>query len=217
MNFDLVPIEELKEILPALYKPVKEVVRRVLFPLLEDYKKFKNEQENHDPQTDDCIRSVINMIVNESEFRKADYIANLVRNTVLCSDSELSNSDVLVFLLDIKQMSWRQLCLLEGFRQNETDDIEISEYYLSEKLLRMEIQRMVDLGYITSILSNLLSMLSFVKGDALRWQKVDPEKLYPTRIGKQLCDLMELSQIPAEDIDDTFGSWGFTRKSRIQR
>lgn len=204
MSFDLVPIEELREILPALYKPVKEVVRRVLFPLLEDYKKFKNEQENQDPQTDDCIREAINMIVNESEFRKADYIANLVRNTVLCSDSELSNSDVLVFLSDIKQVSWRQLCLLEGFHQNETDDIKINSSSISG-LLRMEIQRMVDLGYIRGT------------GDALRWERIDPEKLYPTRIGKQLCDLMELSQIPEEDIDDTFGSWGFTRKIRIQR
>ncbi|MDE0400218.1 MAG: hypothetical protein OXL96_20670 [Candidatus Poribacteria bacterium] len=204
MSFDLVPIEELQEILPALYKPVKEVVRRVLFPLLEDYKKFKNEQENHDPQTDDCIREAINMIVNESEFRKADYIANLVRNTVLRSDSELSNSDVLVFLSDIKQMSWRQLCLLEGFRQNQTDDIEINSSSISG-LLRMEIQRLVDLGYIR------------VTADELRYQTVDPKKLYLTPIGKQLCTLMELSQTPEEDIDDTFGSWGFTRKSRIQR
>ena len=81
MNFDLVPIEELQEILPELYKPVKEAVKKVLSSLLNDYKNFKNEQKNHDPQTDDCIREAINMILNESEFRKADYIANLVRNT----------------------------------------------------------------------------------------------------------------------------------------
>ena len=204
MNFDLVPIEELQEILPALYKPVKEGVRRVLFPLLEEYKKFKNEEENHDPQTDDCIREAINMIVNESELKKAPYVANLIRNTVLSPDSELSNSDVLVFLSDIKQMSWRQLCLLEGFRQNETNDIKIYRRSIS-KLLRMEIQRLVDLSYIEQT------------GDALSWDPVDPEKLYLTPIGNQLRTLMGLSQIREEDIDDTFGNWGFERITRIQR
>lgn len=118
--------------------------------------------------------------------------------------SRLKGSDVLVFLSDVKQMSWRQLCLLEGFRQNETDDIEISEYSLSENLLRMEIQRMVDLGYIR------------VTGDALRWEKVDPEKLYPTPIGKQLCDLMKLSQIPEEDIDDTLEAGDLREKAEFK-
>ena len=202
MNFDLVLSEELQEILPALYKPVKEVVRKVLFPLLEDYKKFKNEQENHDPQTDDCIREAINMIVNESEFRKVDYIANLVRNTVLRSDSELSNSDVLVFLSDIKQMSWRQLCLLDGFHRIETNDIQANRHSIPE-LLRMEIQRLVDLSYIRQT------------GDALSWNPVDPEKLYLTPIGKQLCGLMELSQTPDSDIGNAFGDWKLSRTSTI--
>ncbi|RKU29576.1 hypothetical protein C6499_08380 [Candidatus Poribacteria bacterium] len=197
MNFDLVPIEELQEILPALYKPVKEGVRRFLFPLLEDYKKFKNEQENHDPQTDDCIREAINMIVNESEFRKANYIANLVRNTVLRSDSELSNSDVLVFLSDIKQMSWRQLCLLEGFRQHRSK-IEINAHRISD-LLRKEIQRMVDLDYI------------HVRQNGLQYEIVDPENINLSSIGHQLCNLMELSQIPDSDIHNTFIQWGYKR------
>ena len=202
MSFDLVLIEELQEVLPALYKPVKEVVRKVVFPLLEDYKKFKNEQENHDPQTDDCIREAINMIVNESEFRKADYIANLVGNTILCSDSKLSNSDVLVFLLDIKQMSWRQLCLLEGFHRIETNDIQANRHSIPE-LLRIEIQRLVDLGYIR------------VTADELTYRTVDPKQLYLTPIGKQLCGLMELSQIPDSDIGNAFGDWKLSRTSTI--
>ena len=97
-------------------KSTAEVIRH----LLSQFKEPDDEAgENGDRE--DCIKEAILILRKETQAKKSSHVEKFVENTLLNSECELEPSTIFSVLKDIEQMTWRQFCLLEGFRRIKPD------------------------------------------------------------------------------------------------
>ena len=79
-------------------------------------------------------------------------MAHFVENTILDPECELEDATIFAFLKDIEQLTWRQFCLLEGFRRKNPDTFRIDSYDnsgIDGASRGTEIKNLIDLNYLS--------------------------------------------------------------------
>lgn len=129
-----------------------------------------------------------------------EYIQCFAQNTILSETCDIDPEGILSFLMDIEQMTWRQICFMEGFNRGSRKEIEIIGMPVSDvngRLRLSEIQKLVDLNYLSTGRDGLL----YSSGGLLSTDKIRVQQ-----IGTQLAMLMDLKSIPIDEIARAFGT-----------
>ena len=170
--------------------------------LINIYKEHRNSRQSDEPQDnegmDSCFKKAIFMLRQESEIKKLDRIESFVENTILSASCDLDTGTILHLLNDIERMTWRQLCFIEGLRRMHRKDIEISGIGDSDinRISRtVEMERLTGLGYLYTRTKDLFN-----------YTPLGVDKIYISKIGSQLAELMNLNLISPEEIAQAFGS-----------
>ena len=191
------PIEELE----AMFKVATPVIR-VVSLLIE---KFEDSGSSNEDRTDEkaCIKKAILMLKDETQAKKSFHIEKFVENTIENPECELENSTIFFLLKDIEQMTWRQFCLLEGFRRKDRNDgIKISAYSASDingYSMETEIKILIDLNYLRRGSDSIHGYMS-----------TSFDHIYISELGAEISRLLDLPSVELSEIGKAFG------KGRIQ-
>lgn len=203
------PLEEIKFGL-QLFSSFKDDIKNIVQRILNRYSEFREKHDESDTERDECIWEVIHIIARESEIKKSERIEKFAEKTIMDPDCDLDNSTVLFLLSKIEVISWRQLCFIEGFRQNRQGAIDINSITngsgLNTSTRIAEIRHLRDLGY--------LKFPDQWPNVHRSYSQSSSELVSLTDEGTQLCELMELQTIPPEEINKAFTVWGIKREYR---
>ena len=170
--------------------------------IADQYKKRRQSRPDNDPQDDDsmddCVLKILYLLRQESEIKKLEYIKCFAQNTILSATCDTDTT--LRFLMDIEQMTWRQICFIEGFTRKAHKQIEIIGMETSDvngNVRFSEIEKLVNLRYLRSGRDGKFSFNS----NLLRTEEIDIRLM-----GFELSKLMDLKSIPIEEIASAFGT-----------
>ena len=183
MNFPPVEVEDVKSIF-SIAKSTIDVITR----LYRQYKEPDNDDPGENEDRKDSIKQAISMLSKETQAKKRSHLEKFVENTLLNPECELKPSTIFSFLNNIEQMTWQQICLLEGFRRKDTNAIEITRYRDSDiNAISMEIeaQKLTTLKY-------LHESGSFVD-------------MHISELGREISKLLDLQSIENSEIGKAFG------------
>ena len=155
-----------------------------------------------DDSMDDCVLKTLYLLRQESELKKLEHIKCFAQNTILSDTCNLDTYTILRFLMDIEQMSWRQFCLLEGFRRKESNGIEIEDSRNSDInaiSIETEIKTLINFNYLRSGNHDLYSYTS-----------TDFENIYIRELGEEISSLLNLESIKISEIGKAFGTGRIT-------
>ena len=165
---------------------IKLVVNRY-----EQHRSTRQDRETSEgKRMDDCFLKTLYILRQESDRKKLEYIQHFAQNTILSETCDIDTGGILNFLTDIEQMTWRQLCLLEGFKRRDRQEIEITTIEVLDVngMLRFrEIKKLEHLGYISISVHNKTHNINIQE------------------IGEVLAMLMNLELIPIAEIGRAFG------------
>ena len=160
-------------------------------------------QESHHDETDqnedrkDCIREAILILNKETQSKKSSCVEKFVENTLLNPECELEPSTIFTLLKDIEQMTWRQFCLLEGFKRNNNNEIEIAGYGDSgiNGISRgIEIKKLIDLNCLLAS-NDTIQNYSSIRLDRIRI----------STLGQEISNLLDLQSVEISEIGKAFG------------
>ena len=194
------PLEEVKTGF-SIAKSAIEVIRR-LYNLLERPEISNDDEPDENGDREDCIKRAILILSRETQAKKSFHVEKFVENTIENSECELSDSTIFSILKDIEQMTWRQLCLLEGFRRNNSNAIEISSYDDSgiNGISRgTEIKNLINLNYLSRGSDSIHSYTS-----------TSFNHIRISELGQEISSLLDLQSVEMSEIAKAFG------KGRIQ-
>lgn len=141
MEFPLVEVEEIESVLRITESTAKYISRLCGW--------FKKEP---DEDVKNCVKEAILILRKETQAKKSSHLEIFVENTLFDPACGLEPSTIFSFLKDIEQMTWRQFCLLEGFRRKESNKIEINGYNdsgINGTSIATEIKQLIDLNYLS--------------------------------------------------------------------
>ena len=199
MDFPL----DLIEAIPRAIKTVTQSVDLAKW-IADEYQKRRAPRPGNDPQDDDsmddCFLKTLYLLRQESENKKLEYIKCFAQNTILSDTSDITPEGTLSFLIDIEQLTWRQLCLIEGFNRRYRQEIEIIGMDTSDingTLRLSEIKKIVNLNYLLAS-----GGFHFVgNGNCLVTNRIGHHQK-----GEHLAMLMDLESIPIDEIARAFGT-----------
>ena len=148
---------------------------------------------------DDCFLKTLYILRQESDRKKMEYIKYFAQNTILSETCAIDTEAILSFLMDIEQMTWRQICFIEGFNRRDRKEIEIVGMQTSDVngMLRLsEVKKLVNLDYLFAQRDGF-----YVSGSLLVTSDV---KIRP--MAAQLATLMDFKLIPIDEIARAFGT-----------
>ena len=188
------PLEEAKTIF-SIAESTMNVIKR----LCDRFKKEPDDDEaGENEDVKDCIKEAILMLRKEIQAKKSFHLEKFVENTLLTPECELESSTIFSFLKDIEQMTWRQLCLLEGFRRKDKQEIEISIYGdqdINDFSIETEIKQLIDLNYLhKGSDSPIRSYLSTSFGH-----------IYISELGQEISRLLDLQSVELSEVGKAFG------------
>lgn len=188
------PIEEVKSIF-NIAKSTVDVIRS-LCSLYPEFEPDDDEAGKHG-EIKDCIKEAILILRKETQAKKNSHLEKFVENTLLNPECELEPSTIFSFLKDIEQMTWRQFCLLEGFRRHGRNEIEISSYSASDIngiSIRTEIKKLISLNYLNRYDDNIRSYMS-----------ADFKDIEISEPGREISSLLDLQSVELSEIGRAFG------------
>lgn len=186
MEFPLVEVEEVESVLR-----ITESVARHISRLCDWFKKEPDEDIK------DCIKEAILMLRKETQAKKSFHLEKFVENTLLTPECELEPSTIFSFLKDIEQMTWRQLCLLEGFRRQDSNEIEISsnsDSGINGISIATEIKQLIDLNYLNRGSDRIRNYLS-----------TSFDHIHISTLGQVISKLLGLQSVELPEIGKAFG------------
>lgn len=190
-----VEVEEVKSIF-SMAKSTVEVITRLCHRLKEP----DDDESGEDEDREDCIREAILILHKETQAKKSFHVEKFVENTLLNPKCTLEPSTIFYLLKDIEQMTWRQFCLLEGFRRKGDKRIKIRGYEISslnELSISAEIGKLIDLNYLNGQNNSIYRPMEF-------------ENTWVVGLGMEISRLLDLSSIEMSEIGKAFG------KGRVQ-
>ena len=99
--------------------------------------------------------------------------------------------------MDIEQMTWRQFCLLEGFkRRGDRSNFEISHRAHADVnglSIELEIKKLMDLRYLYS------------DDNPFYWKPMSFEAIYISDLGREFSGLLGLHSVEDDEIGPAFG------------
>ena len=159
---------------------------------------------------------IIRIISNDSEERKSRYIAKFWSNMFLTSNSDIDEATAFSYLETIESLSWRQLCIIRLIILKEKKKIDINSIEVEKAEKMPEDQRTkfhsISRDYEELLNSRYITGVSVPRGDFDDKWSNEPYLSNAsfgssTYLSKRLHDLMNLSEIPDQDIVDTFSLW----------
>ena len=141
-----VEVEEVKSIFSMAKSTVDLIIR-----LCRQFKEPDDDDEGDNGDREDCIREAILILTQETQAQKRSHVEKFVENTLLDPECELEPATIFSVLKDIEQMTWRQFCLLEGFKRKDSNEIEIGGYDNSGSngiSIATEIKNLINLNYL---------------------------------------------------------------------
>lgn len=129
-----------------------------------------------------------------------EHIKYFAQNTILSETCAIDNEAILSFLMDIEQMTWRQICFIEGFNRSYRNEIEIQGMQTSDvngRLRLNEIKKLVNLDYLSAERDGKF----YLRGSLLVTSDI---VIRP--VGTELATLMDFKLIPIEEIARAFGN-----------
>ena len=191
MNFP-VSIEDPESIF-SIAKSTVDILSRLYHHL----KELDDDGASENGDRKDCIREAILILHKETQTKKNSHVEKFVENTLLTPECEIEPSTLFSVLQDIEQMTWRQLCLLEGFRRKDSGRIEISGYDnsgITGISIGTEIKKLIHLNY-----------LSRGSHDIHRDTSTRFEHISITLLGKEISTLLDLQSVEISEIAKVFG------------
>ena len=181
---------------------VKHSIDRLRDQLIPAEKSDNGESDNGEPDENedrqDNIKKAISILTLETQAKKSIHVEHFVENTILNPECELEDSTIFSLLKDIEQMTWRQLCLLEGFRRKDSNAIEINRYDNSgiDGISReTEIKNLINLNYLRRGSPSIHSYTSTSSFDHIG---ISP-------MGQEISKLLDLQSVKLPEIGKAFG------------
>ena len=161
------------------------------------------------------IEKTVKEIINDSQESKSEHIAKFLVNICLTSNSDIDEATAFSYLDTIESLSWRQLCIIRLVilcENKEVDTCPVKEieqksendrstfYFISK-----DFNSLINDGYIQlAENSKTIHAEPYLRYPSMAWP-ID----YTTR----LYSLMNLDEIPIEDIVKTFSPWNVTPRN----
>ena len=187
------PIEEARHIISIAQSAI-DLINRLRGQLNPSGNAEKGEQEENEDKAEN-IKRAISILTQETQAKKSVHVEQFVENTILDPECELEDATIFSFLKDIEQMTWRQLCLLEGFRKKESKTIEINRFDdsgIDGMVRENEIKILIDLNYLNNY------------GDYGKFSDAFKD-LYVTELGAEISKLLVLEAVELPEIGKAFG------------
>ena len=191
-----VEVEEVKSVF-SMAKSTVEVIRNLL-SLFKQPENYSDDENGENGDREDCIREAILILSKETQAKKSFHVEKFVENTLLNPECELEPSTIFSLLKDIEQMTWRQFCLLEGFRRNDSNRIEIGGYDdsgINGISIGTEIKKLIDLNYLRRGSDSFRSYTSVTSFDHIRISTP----------GQEISSLLDLQSVEISEIGKAFG------------
>ena len=203
MEFPPVEVEELRDIVRLTKPVVVEAIRGLGNRLkeLNDRKEPDDEKARENEDEKDCIREAIVILYDQTQGKKSSYLAKFVENTLITPVRQMEPATIFHFLKDIEQMTWRQLCLLEGFFRNENSNFTIngrSDSDVNGISIKIEIEKLINLNYLRS------------DSNDPDWVPIKFDEIYITQLGKDFSSLLGLHSVEIDEIGIAFGKGKIT-------
>ena len=168
------------------------------------------------------LEKTIKGIINDSEERKSEYIAKFWLNICRTSNSDIDAATAFAYLETIESLSWRQLCIIRLVmlcEDKEVDMISIDEEEKEKWIEQMPQDEQTSFYFISRDFENLADNKCFQAVAPLRAAETQPPLLLlgpnsaqATNYTRRLDSLMNLHEIPDEDIERLFSLWNVRRK-----
>ena len=178
-------------------KSVFSIAKSTVDVIIRLYHQFKEDETGEDGDREDCIKRAILILTQETQAKKSYHVKQFVENTILNPECELEDSTIFFFLKDIEQMTWRQFCLLEGFRRKNSKAIEIRDYDdsgINGMSRGTEIKNLINLNYLDRASDSIYSYTS-TSFDHIRISK----------LGQEISSLLDLQSVELSEIGKAFG------------
>lgn len=200
-NEKRIPIQ--KEAFEMEFEPMESIVIKTAVEIAkwirDEYRESRQSQETQDDERkEECVLKTLYILRQESESKKLDYIRIFAESTILSKSEEIHTDTILSFLKDIEQMTWRQLCLLEGFNRKQGNRIKVNGYDdegIDGMSRETEIKELIALNYLRRSSNQLYSLTS-----------THFEHISISSLGHELSRLMGLQSIDISEIGKAFGT-----------
>ena len=156
----------------------------------------------------------LNEIINDSEERKSEYIAKFGVNICLTSNADIDEATAFSYFETIESLSWRQLCIIRLIELCENREKEVDLRYISnEDVEQMPQDEKTKFYSIGRDYQNLMDY-HYIQGASIPQSSEihEPFVGFPgfgslPNYTKRLHSLMNLDEIPIDDIVKTFSPW----------
>ena len=192
MNFP-VEVEEVKYIF-SMAKSTAKVLRL----LLSQSKEPDDDEADEHGDRKDCIKEAILILSKETQAKKISHVEKFVENTLLNPKCEIEPSTIFFLLKDIEQMTWRQFCLLEGFRRRSHNRIKIDGYDssgINGIFISTEIKKLIDHNYLSGDITQIYDYISSTSFD----------QIGISQLGENISKLLDLQSVEISEIAKAFG------------
>ena len=181
-------------------KSVFNIAKSTVGVITHLYHQFKEPDDESGENGDrkDCIREAILILSKETQAKKSSHVEKFVENTLLNSECELEPSTIFSVLKDIEQMTWRQFCLLEGFRRRDPNTFKINGYDDSgiDGMIRgTEIKKLINLNYLRRSSDDIYSFTS-----------THFDHIGISQLGQEISRLLDLQSVELSEIGKAFGT-----------
>ena len=205
---DLLEMEfpiDIIESIPGAMKIVTQSVDIAKW-IANQYRQHRDSHQSSETQDnermDDCFLKTLSVLRQESDSKKLEHIKHFAQNTILSETCDLDTEGILRFLMDIEQMTWRQICFIEGFNRREREEIEIKGIQISDvngELRFSEIKKLVSLDYLLRLQDgyHLVDESNRV---------LNASEISIREMGTELATRMDLESIRIDEIGRAFGS-----------
>ena len=197
MNFPT-EFEEVRAIFSIAESTVNVITR-----LYHQFKEPDDDEAGENQDRKDCIREAILILSKETQAKKSSHVEKFVENTLLNPECEIEPSTIFCVLKDIEQMTWRQFCLLEGFRRINPDTFRINDYDdsgIDGAIRGTEIKKLINLNYLHRGSDDIYSHTS-----------TSFDHINISDMGQEISSLLDLQSVELSEIGKAFG------KGRIQQ
>lgn len=200
-----VEVGEVKSVF-SMAKSTVEVIKHLL-NLFKEPENHSDDEAGDNEDRKDCIREAILILHKETQAQKRSHVEKFVENTLLDPECELEPSTIFSVLKDIEQMTWRQFCLLEGFRRMNPNTFRINSYDNSgvDGMIRgTEIKKLIDLNYLRRGSDDIYSFTS------ARFDHISISDM-----GQGISSLLNLQSVEVSEIGKAFGTGRIQQTVRI--
>lgn len=158
------------------------------------------------------IEKTVKEIINDSQESKSEHIAKFLVNICLTSNSDIDEATAFSYFETIESLSWRQLCIIRFIVLLTDQELEyyggdfndVAQMAQDERTsfhsISRDFEKLMDAHYIQSA--------SMTKdGETLEPYASHPGLAQLPASTDRLHSLMNLNEIPIEDIVKTFSPW----------